>query len=494
MTYYNQLKEKHIDDVKKAYTEYILSKSIYRTFYVSEDASDFVKEAMNIQVKLNEYAEDLINKKNISLADKLGLNNDELINFMQEKEHIFDFLEIERGELIQHATGMYNYNLEKGSKNITWESLEAIIKEENNNEAILTEKETQEKLKDICNQYGLNSITYGKIRTTDKSIKKLGNSFSQLKEVVECNDNQVGLKKFSIFLDVSEFSYAGQACKCNEEIKLLLNERLSHDAFAHEWLHGMDMLMAEVKSQYSYMYSESRRGSIHKLLENLKNHSEEDIKEIKKTIIDDTKNYLNKIVDRFNLMASVNNAEELKNNLQKEVEKIIKGEYQEDNILNLVNEYMKDKNGCPSYILTELSMLNKFIKDEDKNFKNSYFYEYAKEMQVSLGKTGLMEYEYSTLKDEMFARAFESYTELKLREKGLKNDIAHSNVSAWTPKSIETSRQKSVWKEVIQEMKEVMEVYLPSPKEITKDEVKKNISKIRKNNIKTEDTVAVKFK
>lgn len=83
MTYYNQLKEKHIDDIKKAYTEYILSKSIYRTFYVSEDASDFVKEAMNIQVKLNECAEDLINKKNISLADKLGLNNEKRTNYIR---------------------------------------------------------------------------------------------------------------------------------------------------------------------------------------------------------------------------------------------------------------------------------------------------------------------------------------------------------------------------------------------------------------------------
>lgn len=46
---------------------------------------------MDIQVKINEYAEDLINNKSVTLADKLGFNNDDLIKFLQDKEETFDF-------------------------------------------------------------------------------------------------------------------------------------------------------------------------------------------------------------------------------------------------------------------------------------------------------------------------------------------------------------------------------------------------------------------
>ncbi len=111
-----------------------------------------------------------------------------------------------------------------------------------------------------------------------------------------------------------------------------------------------------------------------------------------------------------------------------------------------------------------------------------------------------MEDEYSTLKEEMFARAFESFTQVKLEEKNLKNDIAHANVSGWTPKAIETIRQKALWADVLQEMKEVMEIYLPQKAQLKSNAenteyIKHNIGKIRKTfNNSEEQKIAVKIK
>lgn len=38
MTYFKQIKQKHENDFHKAYIEYILSKTIYRSFNLSDDA------------------------------------------------------------------------------------------------------------------------------------------------------------------------------------------------------------------------------------------------------------------------------------------------------------------------------------------------------------------------------------------------------------------------------------------------------------------------
>lgn len=499
MTYLEQLKQKYPEDIKKAYQEYILSKTIYRSFYVSEDAPDFVKEAMQIQKKLNEYVQSIINSEKKTLSDILGKTQEQLISYIQDKEEIFDFLEIERGNLIQHLTGMYESKLKQSiPKDLTWDRLKDIMNEENNNLPILKEEEVVNRLEKIAKTFGVNSITYGKVRTTEAALDKLENSFTQLQQVIDCNPQQVGLKKFNVFLDIAEFNYAGSASGLKGQIKLYINERLSHDAFAHEWLHGIDMLMADIKSKGYEMYSQSNKGHLSKLLTGLKKADKEDFNKIKETALNDTEKFIQKIVDRFNLMASINNPQELKEKLLVEIDKVKEGTFNENKALEMINEYMKDSNGCPSYLITELNMLEGFLKNKD--FTNSYFYEYAKEMQNSLKKTGLMEDEYSTLKEEMFARAFESFTQVKLEEKNLKNDIAHANVSGWTPKAIETIRQKALWADVLQEMKEVMEIYLPQKAQLKSNAenteyIKHNIGKIRKTfNNSEEQKIAVKIK
>lgn len=503
MTYFQQLKDKYPKDVQKAYTEYVLSKTIYRTFYCSENAPNFVKEAMDIQSKFNVYAEQIVEGKSPDLLEILNVKKEDFVEYYGDKENIFDFLEIDRSSIISHVSNMYEMKLRSSiPQNLNWETLESIIKEEKNNTPVLKEKDAVALLKNIADTYGLNSVTYGKVRTTEEAIKKLDSSLEQLQEVVECESKQIGLGKYNLFLDVNEFSYAGQAMKSEDQIKLYLNERLSHDAFAHEWLHGMDMLMSEAKKSDYYMYSQSSKGKVHQLLKKLNEHYEDDIKNIKQTVIEDTRKYSDKIVDRFDAMSSINNPKELKETLQSCIDEIVKGNFKTEIIIEKVNKHMKDKNGCSSYVLTELSMLNSFMTNKDKEFKNSYFYEYAKEMDKSLSKTGLMDDQYSTLKEEMFARAFESFTQVKLKEKGLPNDIAHANISAWTPNPIETIRQKAVWEDVLSEMKEVMEIYSPSQKKTVskseKEEVKSKIGKIRKTHMHKEEMseshIAVKIK
>lgn len=499
MTYFEQLQEKYPNDIMKAYKEYILSKTIYRSFYVSEDAPEFVKEAMQIQIKLNEYAKSIINSENKKFAELLGKNKEQIISYIENKEEIFNFLEIDRGNLIQYISGMYEMKLQKSiPENMTWNQLKDIMNEENNNISILKEEEVISRLEKIAKTFGINSITYGKVRTTKDSLDKLENSFTQLQQVVDCAPKQVGLKKFNVFLDVAEFNYAGSAYEITGQIKLYINERLSHDAFAHEWLHGIDMLMAYKKSKTYNMYSQSNTGKISKLLKGLKSN-QEDIKKIKKTALEETKKFVQKIVDRFTLLSSINNPKELKQKLFMEIEKVKEGIFNKNKAIEMINSHMKEVNACPAYLITELSMLDFFLKGKDKKFINSYFYEYAKEMQKSLQKTGLMEDEYSTLKEEMFARAFESYTQIKLEEKNLKNDIAHANISGWTPKAIETIRQKALWEDVLKEMKEIMEIYLPQKdntmNSLEKTEyIKYNISKIRKNSNSSKENVAVKIK
>lgn len=501
MTYFEQLQEKYPDDIKKAYKEYILSKSIYRYFYVSEDTTLFTKEAMQMQENLNIYAQSIINNEGKSLADILGYKTTEqLFKFIEQKEELFDFLEIDRGNLISYITGMYEIQLNTSiPRDLQWSDLENIIKEENNNVAVLPNDVAIKKLELIAKTFGLSSVSYGKVRTTETSLNKLQNSLTQLQQVIECTPEQVGLKKYNIFLDVAEFTYAGEASEVKGQIKLYINERLSHDAFAHEWLHGIDILMARVKSTKFYMYSEAKKGSVHKLLEELNVGYVEDIQKIKSTVLEDTKQYMDKIVDRFDAMASVSNPQQLKEKLQEQISIIQTGNFNFESVKEIIDTYMKDKNGCSSYLLTELSMLDKFLKEEDKNFKNSYFYEYAKEMQNTLTKTGLMKKEYSTLREEMFARAFESFAQVTLEEKQLNNDIAHANVSAWTPKKVETVRQKQVWQEVLSEIKEIMEFYLPNAQKTNLQPdtayIQNNIKQIRQNMLKKEEpTIAVKIK
>ena len=500
MTYFNQLKEKYPDDVKKAYKEYILSKTLYRVFYYDENSPKEVKEAMNIQKTINKYCEQLIeeNGNSKSLMEVLNLNTNNISDYISKNSEIFDFLEIEKGTLIPHLTGFFEMKLNNSLSKINWENLENIIKEENNNEVTLNEHVIIDRLKEISEKYAITSITYGKVRATETAINKLDKSCNQLKKVVECDDKQVGLNKFNLFLDVSEFSYAGNACEYfnGNQIRLYLNERLSHDSFAHEWLHGIDMLMDKVKKTNSYLYSIADQGIIKELLDNLNVQHKEDIIKIKETILKDTINYTEKIVDRFDLLGSINEPENLKVLLKSKIKEIQQGIFKEEDILESINSYMKDQNGCSSFILTELSMLNKFIQNQDEQFKHSYFLEYAKEMQKSLEKTGLIKDEYSTLKEEKFARAFESFVQVKLKENGLDNNIAHANVSAWTPSEIETIRQKDVWEKVLVEIRDSMNKIKPIEKnlEIKKDNVRQKISTIRKNLITEENAFAIKIK
>lgn len=64
-----------------------------------------------------------------------------------------------------------------------------------------------------------------------------------------------------------------------------MKESLSDDVFAHEWLHCVDILMSDIKSQDFICYSDSEQGKFNELLQSFKDPNKSDILSIKKTII-----------------------------------------------------------------------------------------------------------------------------------------------------------------------------------------------------------------
>lgn len=311
-SYFDQLKEKH-ETPEKAYFEYQLSKQYLRVFSCSQNAPQKIKEAMDLQEKINTWAREVIENPNnfVDFKKFIGLKqfNDKILSlFYKENSELLHFIGIEKKNWIDLLSSTYLLNLEHAAKNITWEKLEAIMLEEKNNVPILTKEETQEILDKTVKDYGLTSLSFGQIRTNEKELKNVGTSLEQLSCVIDIENEQIG-KNLNLFIDtdmknfINPIDIAGYANEYFNEQKIYINSRISNDSFAHEWFHAIDKMLAKHHKLTTQYASEGNFTSINKVLESSIQLNEDVIKELKQTINQKCLVHLLNIINRFDSTA-----------------------------------------------------------------------------------------------------------------------------------------------------------------------------------------------
>lgn len=461
-TYIEQLKDKYTNP-HKAYKHYALSKTLLHQIVVSEDAHQEVKDILDIQQILNNYCENFIEQSfPKELHEFFGFSDKQyLIDFMFTNQNFekLDFLEIkyEFRDLI--LNGEYQKKLNEKSTKITWSSLEDLIIQENNNNATLTHTvEIDTKLKKIVDDFGLVSISIGNIKTTEKLIEKIYKSLEQLSIVLNCDKKHVGLTKLNLCLDGnSEIDlYSGYLDRFkSKHLKLYVNSSVMEDVIAHEWFHFLDIVTAEYK--YRDIYGEDIEK--YRLWESNINRSFKKLWE--KASTNETLSYIGvnedriisnieHIIDKYSKLNILINPEELRTILKKEcIEKKL-------NDLQLIEKIKKfqthENNGLCPFILSEINLL-KF--DYAKNHGLSLFTTYAFCMDENMRKVNLLHKDdsYSTELNEVAARIFESYVNIILKEKNIKNIISQPEYNFYTPQKEELKLYLKEFESILDNMK-----------------------------------------
>lgn len=506
MTYFEQLKDQY-SDPKEAYRDYTLSKTILRVFACHDKAPDDIKIAMELQKKLNEFSQNLIKDKYTNFKKIFNIADGEEVSFIKKNIDIFNFLGINRQMFINLITEGYNNQLYEASKNISWDSLEQIIISENNNKPILNEEESIRILKDTCEEYAVSSINYGKIRTTIDSLNNTNESLNQLHLVMGCPKQHIGAQKFNLFFDTEEIQYAGYSIQYNNEQKLFLNERISYDAFAHEWLHSVDNMIAKDRKLNALHASESLddgKNNIQQLLYETMLPNKKVIESFKYNVTEKTFITLSNTIDRFEKLGFLERTDELKEyviNFAKKVsnDKTFWNPENKKNFHKYIMTYTKNDtlNAYSSFLATEIELLHQL--KHGKDFNESIFYRYAIEMDKSLIDIGFLEKTdtYSITKCEMFARAFETYCQIQLNKKNVKNIISDENTNTYTPRKEEMNEYLRAWDNVIEDMKEVLQKVYPitdipnNERNLLQTNVLNNIKDMRDKAIKSQISLQI---
>ncbi|NCQ51527.1 hypothetical protein GW796_06455 [archaeon] len=490
MTYFDQLKTKH-KNIEDAYRDYTVSQSLLKIGVCGKVAPDIISNGFRIQEIINEHLESIIkNKNNEELSKKLNLSSpDEIRKFWVDNEELLSFIGIDRGLYVDLITGMLKVKLDSSTKNMTWESLEKLMVEQKNNIPLIDSLEAKEKLEDIAKKYGLVSINLGRCRQTKESIIGLDERLDQLSKVIGCEKYQLGCNRFNISLDTEVFSSAGYSTQYGNNQKIYINERLGGDAFAHEWLHALDNMLANHYDFKETHASDSGKiKSIDELLKQSKEMVNESFVKINKDIKKDSLISLYNLVDRTDKLGLIKDVDGFKIFLKEKHEDVINKKWDKDKFFIESEKFQVDtrKSPCNSYLASELDLLDAFQK---KSIKNSVFYEYAKIMDINLQKTGYMDYEYSVLPHEMLARSFEGYVGLKLEKMQLPNKIAfESEKNFFTPRILEVELVEKKWDNIMKDMCGMLNAIAPieicsEVKSIVKSDVLGNIKKMKKKHL-----------
>ena len=393
---------------------------------------------------------------------------------------------ISREDFINLVTERYTLNLYKSSKNMNWENLEKIIIEEKNNTPCLEEAEALGKMKKIVEKYNLSSVSFGKVRITEEALNNFEQSLEQLKMIINCESHQVGANKFNFFLDTENVNYAGYSDQFGSNQKIYLNERLSYDAFAHEWLHAIDNIMATQKGVQEYHLSESNSlhsSNISELLKASYIANKEFIENFKGKCLEDSKTTFSNLIQRYDGLGELINKEELKNFLEDVVNNISNNKdywsNNKDKIQNTIKKHIRGETVSPiAFFLTEIELVNKVMHEK---LDESLFLYYAKKMDDNLKKVNFLEKddEYSTEKREVFARSFETYVDIRFKELNIPNKISNSQVSHYMPHIDEVKTYINKWEPIIMEIKEALNNL--SPKKYNKSGILDRIKDLRKD-------------
>lgn len=448
-TYFNQLKDKH-NSPQKAYKEYILSKTLLANYYCSDNASDFIKEAFNLYGKLNSLAVAFIeNESFFDICQSLGIDGgiDAKRKFIKENSKYMNFLGID-DSLQRLLLTTYHRDINDVAKEITWDSLEKIMISESNNDNKLSDVAARFQLQKICNEYAIESVTIGKVASDINNLKNIGVSCAQLSEAIECDKKQVGSNVFNLFYDNEDCNASGYSTQYSGRQKIFLYSKTSSNAFAHEWMHGVDNIIAKQKKLSVDLASndENITNSFSSLLNKMKNNIDDD--ELIKTYMSDkTVSFINKTVDVVSKLNVWRDDVLLKKIITDEHLKIQSNLWDKNELKNKLNE-QKTENNKPNhqyYIISELELLNNITNS--KKINTNIFMEYAKIMDENLKSFNWLEKDevYSTTNHELIARSFETLVDVKLKNKNIKNIISSTNENSYIPSSESLEKYMLDW-------------------------------------------------
>jgi hypothetical protein len=443
-TYIEQLKSKY-DDPAKAYKYYALSKTLLHHMVVSETAPQEIKDILDIQKILNDYCENFIEQDTPKeLHEFFGFSDKEQLKdyiFTDQNFEKLHFLEITYEFRDSVLDGEYQNDLIKQSRNATWSKLEElIIKENNNNFKIEGPVKINEQLGKIVEDFGLISISVGSVKIEDQLIEKTYNSLEQLSVVLDCNKKHVGLNKLNICLDgnneIDLFSGYVERFK-SKHFKLYITSSVMDNILAHEWFHFLDMVTAEHNYRHIYgedihkyrLYESRISQSFKNLYEKAASQNNATINNSKEKISSNIDN----IIDKHSALNTLNNADELKKFIKTEIieKKFSEQTFRDKDLIEEIQKFQINKNnGLVPYILSEIDML-----PFRNPFTISAFFYYAYCFDKHMKNADLLgkDDSYSTKIEEATARIFESYVDLRLQEKNIKNIISRPNDNFYTP-------------------------------------------------------------
>lgn len=469
-TYFLSLKEKY-SSPQEAYRAYTLQKTLWRVCAVSPTATQDVKDSFALQEKLNNYLEKIVTDQNIEFGKEFTINSRQMIDFIKENLNKFEFLGIDRNQAISLASDKYSINLYKASNNIiSWTQLEQLITEEKYIHKPESKEDIVIAMNTTIENCGLTSIIGSMAITTKDIIMKVDDNFNQLATVVGCDKSQIGGNIFSVALstepDNGVAGYSNQYFKDSQQ-KLYVDALILEDAFAHEWMHGIDNIWARKISRNIYHASETGKTVIENLLIKAQLPNTDIINEIKNTVEHRTRNFCKNIVERYDNLGKIINKEQLLEFIDLECNKIMSNTWDKKEFHKNLEQYKHPEisGGFQGYITTELQLLKHMVSSED--FKHSVFYSYALKMDKNLVDImGSNWSTYSVEKCEQLSRLFESYCDVVLKEKGMRNTISDVSRSFYLPAPEESKNLINEWRPVMDEIKNIIEEICPLKKKI----------------------------
>ena len=487
MNYFDQLKTDYTSP-EIAHKAYTLQKTIWKVGVVLDNAPAEIKEAFEIQQKINAWCEDILFNNNASLIKHLTGNEDNtaIISFFKNNEETLELLGIDRSLYINLVTNSYTNSLNNAVSNSSWEKLEELVNAEKYNEEIIPESEVQAKLDKTSQTYALSSIFIGKASSTQRLTDKIEESLRQLTLVVGCSPEQIGSNQFNIFFDTEECTYAGYSSQCHEKNqKLYLNAELSYDAFAHEWLHSMDNIWARERGLSDTHASESDTPVINDLLNASKKASPEVIKKLKEDISSRVLSHCNFLIERGEITGGVEKPEKLYEYVKEQITEVLNGTFNKDKFQKTVEEHKNDNcyGAIVAYLSTEMELLQNISKS--KNFNESIFYRYAIDMDKNLNDLDILSGEYSTTNLEMFARLYETYVDMKLTAMGEKNIISTHHGNGYRPLSEELNGYIEKWEPIMTEVRSLLDKVYPVEKKYlsTQSSFPPKLDKLKKSGV-----------
>lgn len=475
-TYFLSLKEKY-SSPQEAYRAYTLQKTLWRVGTVSPNATQDVKDSFVLQEKLNTYLEKSVTNENVKFSEEFNIKLSDMMSFINDNITKFEFLGIDRQQVRNLATDRHIMQVHKASHNIdSWTQLEDLMTQEKYIQKPETKQEIISVMEKTIKNCGLTSMIGSAAITTVNLISQVEDNFNQLATVVGCNKSQIGGNIFSVALSTEPDNgcagYSNQYFKDNQQ-KLYVDALILNDAFAHEWLHCIDNIWAKkIKSSASHA-SETSSTVIEDLLKKGQAPNIEALNEIKHDIETRTRNFCKNIVQRYEDLGKIVNKEGLLEFIDGECSKVMSNTWNKTEFKTNLQPYKHPEisEGFQCYLSTELDLLNELVNGKALN--HSIFYSYALKMDKNLVEVIGEDWgTYSVEKCEQFARLFESYCDITLKDKGVQNTISDISRSFYIPSSEEAKGLLKEWEPVIKEIRNIINDLSPLQNNIQNTEFK----------------------